>query len=44
MISAYESKYLAAYKEYLIESQKQANNYLKNGLDRIAATITIKLV
>ncbi len=44
LISAYESKYLAPYKEYLIESQKQANNYLKNGLDRIAATITIKLV
>jgi len=34
LISAYESKYLAPYKEYLIESQKQANENLLEGLAR----------
>ena len=34
LISAYESKYLAPYKEYLIESQEQTNENLLEGLAR----------
>ena len=34
LISAYDSEYLAPYKEYLIESQEQANENLLEGLAR----------